>query len=108
MLFGEKNSDNLLLLFAFSVLIIIEWNEFSYLAKFLNMKVFGLFGNSSLIIYLNQVWYIGIFSRYNIRHDYWLDAGWFIVSLTMFAILSKLCIIGFKEILCYKDRGKNV
>lgn len=87
LLYGEKNSNNLLVLFAFPILIAIEYNGNSYLSKIVNSKVSGFLGDLSLTMYLNQVLIIGMFVRLNNRTSYLYDSIKFLVIVNVFGIV---------------------
>lgn len=86
--YGEKNSGNFLVLLAFPILIVIEYNGLSYLSKLLNRKIFGFLGKSCMSIYVNQVFIIGIFQRYFARHKgFFQDGILFLLLITIFGIM---------------------
>lgn len=99
MFYGEKNSNNLLVLIGFPVLIIIEWNGWTLLSKILNKKVFNILGKASLVIYTNQVLLIGIFiSKFCKRRGYLLDSIEFLLLMNLFGIVGK----SFLDKICRK------
>lgn len=87
LLFGEKNSNNLLVLFLFPILIFIEYKGISLLSQILNCSISGFLGKLSLEIYLNQVLVIGVFLRLSNRTDYLIDSIKFIITMNLFGVI---------------------
>lgn len=86
--YGEKNSGNFLVLLAFPILIVIEYNGMSHLSKILNRKIFGFLGKACMSIYVNQVFIIGIFQKNFAGHkSYFQDGVLFLLFITIFGIV---------------------
>lgn len=97
---AEKNSYNLLVLILFPVLIVIEYNKWNKWNKFFCNYIVTLLGRISINMYLNQVFFIGLFLNIHKKSNAFLDYLLFIVCLTLFA-----CFI---EFLRYKIIKKSM
>ena len=88
-LFGrtEKNSTDLLALPIFAILILIEYNGWSWLSRLFNHKAFGFLGNLSLSMYVNQSLIMGGFFRWGRKTNFLWDSIIVIVMVTMLAFV---------------------
>lgn len=87
---AEKNGYNLLVLFLFPALILIEYNKWNIWHKFYANKIIRILGKISMAMYLNQVFFIGMFLRIHKTANVYLDYILFIVYLTLFACFIEL------------------
>ncbi|MDE6946758.1 MAG: hypothetical protein K2P14_06215, partial [Anaeroplasmataceae bacterium] len=91
----DKTSMDLLAIPAFVVLILFEYNGWTYLSKILDSKISNFLGSLSLGMYLNQNLIIGYYIRTFRGTLYFVDSLCFIAFLSMFSFF----IFNIKKIL---------
>lgn len=80
-IFAEKNSFNLLVLFLFPVLIIFEYNGWNIWRKYCAKRFIKVLGKVSIDMYLNQVFFIGFFMRIHSKSNFFIDCSLYLIGL---------------------------
>jgi peptidoglycan/LPS O-acetylase OafA/YrhL len=76
-----------LVLIAFPLLILIEYNSWSLISKCLNRKIFNALGGASLTIYVNQSLFIGFCLRKLSRVSYFIDSIKFLIVIIISSLI---------------------